>query len=343
MPIARAARRHGLRTALVALFAARAVAFLLLACVTSLAGALLAAAVTGLMSRGTAPLIESALIAQDDTAAAVKSLARLRMVRNAGLAAGGLPAGLVVWLNDPSAYRIVIAASALLFLLAAAICRSLPDQALTPGRASPPLTGVTANTPFLLLTTLYGALTLSAILLGVGLPLWIVERSTAPTWIIGSIQLLNTVLVVTLQGWASRGTDALGRALVQLRRGGWLAAVSTGAVMLGGSGGAVGDVAVVLAVVIGLTFAEVLIVSGGEGAVLLHIPGGERPTYLAAFNLGFGCATVIGPPLVAMTAAGPTLAWLGWSALFALLALLVRCLPAPRSELILPIEAVSNA
>lgn len=338
IPIARAAQACGLRKGLTILFMARALAFLMLAFANSFVLALLAAAVTGLMSRGTAPLIESLLIAGGDNASAVRALARLRMVRNAGIAAGGLPAGLAVWLATPFAYQAVIGASALFFLAAATACWTLPDQSMSQSRRQGPSMNVLQNRPFIALTAMFGALSLSAILVGVGLPLWVVNKSDAPSWIVGIIQLINTILVVVLQGWASRGSEVLSHALSHMRRGGLLAAGSSALVVLSGVGGMFGDIALVLAVVIGFTLAELFIVAGGEGAALAHIPEGERPTYLAAFNLGFACATIIGPPLVAATASGPAWGWVAWSVFFALLAAVMQWLPGPRSSSSLPVE-----
>ncbi len=346
MPIARAAQRHGLRAGLALLFVARAGAFLLLASVGSFGMALLAAVLTGLMSRGTAPLVEAALIEGLDHAGAVRALARLRMLRNAGFAAGGLPAGLAVWAAEPWAYRSVVGASALLFAAAALACWRLPDHALRPpkpaGAAARVSGRILGNRPFVALTALYGTLTLSALVLSVGLPLWIVHRSQAPVWIVGSIQLVNTLLVVLLQDWASRGTDRLPRALAHLRRGGLIAAAAcallalvavggtdTGAAAAGTGIGAWIDAVAVLAAVVAFTLAELYIVAGGEGAALLHIPPGEQPTYLAAFNLGFAAATVVGPPLVALGAAGPAWIWLAWGGVFGVAALLATRLPAP--------------
>jgi len=332
MPIARAAQRHGLRLGLFTLFIARAAAFMLLASVDSLAGALLASALAGLMSRGTAPLVESALIARDGNALAVKALARLRTVRNAGIAAGGLPAGFAVWVGQEWAYRWVLACSALLFLLAALICWSFPDKEMRSSKPPAPTRDVLSNRPFVALTAMYGALTLSAILLGVGLPLWVINQSHAPHWAVGAIQLINTVLVVALQDWFSRGTDQLKRASSHMQRGSLAAALASGLVVLGATWGMLADVLIILSVVVLFTLAELYIVAGAEGAALLHIPDGQRPTYLAAFNLGFAFATVIGPPLVAFTSTGPAWGWLAWAGFFTLMAIAVPLLPAPKTH-----------
>ncbi|MPY52969.1 hypothetical protein, partial [Streptomyces acidicola] len=116
MPIARAAERLGIRAVLSALFAIRCAAFLALSAISSFGQALGAAAVAGLLSRGIGPLIESGLISRVRDAQAVGTLARLRTLRNAGLAAGALPAGAAIAVGEAWAYRAVLAASAVLFL-----------------------------------------------------------------------------------------------------------------------------------------------------------------------------------------------------------------------------------
>ena len=62
-----------------------------------------------------------------------------------------------------------------------------------------------------------------------------------------------------------------------------------------------------------------------------------------AFKLGFACATVAGPPLVAMTAAGPLWSWLAWGGFFTMLTMLVRSLHLPRPPLIMNSETSSHA
>jgi hypothetical protein len=138
-------------------------------------------------------------------------------------------------------------------------------------------------------------------------------------------------VLASLQSWASRGTDEPAAALRRLRLGGLVAAGATAIVALGGVAGGRFDAAILVAAVVGLTLAELWIIAGGGGMLLQYMPEGERPGYLAAFNLGFGAATVVGPPLVALGAAGPAWTWLAWSAFFAIVACAVSLLPSPRS------------
>ncbi|MFI2379128.1 MFS transporter [Streptomyces sp. NPDC018964] len=330
MPIARAAERLGVRTALCALFVIRCAAFLALSAVSSFAQALVAAAVAGLLSRGIGPLIESGLISRAKDAAAVGALARLRALRNVGLAAGALPAGAALTVGEPWAYRAVLVVSAVLFLACAVICRGFPTSAGPAAAAAGARRArVLRNRPFLAVTALYGAFTLSALLLGIGMPLWIVQRTQAPTWTVTLVQLLNTAVVVALEVRLSRGSEHLGRARALMCCGGVSAGLGALTVPMTVLGGGRLDVAVLVVAAVLLSLGEVLITVGTTGAALLHIPEGQKTSHLAALNLGFAVATVVGPPLISTSVGWDWAGWAGWAALFAVLGLAALRVPGP--------------
>ncbi|MFD7700923.1 MFS transporter [Streptomyces caelestis] len=328
MPIARAAERLGIRTVLSALFAVRCAAFLALAAVVSFEQALGAAAVAGLLSRGIGPLIESGLISRISDARAVGTLARLRTLRNAGMAAGALPAGAAIAVGEAWAYRAVLVASAVLFLCCAAICRGFPAVTAAPGERTE-RAGILRNRPFLGITALYGAFTLSALLLGIGVPLWIVQRTQAPSWSVTLIQLLNTVIIVALQVRLSKGSERLARARTLMCLGGLLAGLGALTVPLTALGAGRLDLAVVVAAAVLLSLGELLITAGTTGAALLHIPEGRKTAHLAALNLGFAVTTVIGPPLISTGIGWGWAGWTGWAVFFAALGLIALRVPGP--------------
>ncbi|MEU6807658.1 MFS transporter [Streptomyces sp. NPDC046831] len=331
MPIARTAERLGVRAVLGALFAIRCAAFLALSAVSSFGQALGAAAAAGLLSRGVGPLIESGLISRVRDAQAVGALARLRTLRNAGMAAGALPAGAAIAAGEAWAYRAVLVASAVLFLCCAAVCRGFPASVAAPagpgGR-----TRILHNRPFLGITALYGAFTLSALLLGIGMPLWIVQQTQAPSWSVTLIQLLNTVIVVVLQVRLSRGSERLARARALMCLGGLLAGLGALVVPLTALGAGRLDLLVVVGAAVLLSLGELLITAGTTGAALLHIPQDQKTSHLAALNLGFAVTTVVGPPLISTTVGWDWAGWVGWAALFTTLGLLALRVPGPRSR-----------
>ncbi|MDX3867613.1 MFS transporter [Streptomyces europaeiscabiei] len=332
MPIARAAERYGIRAVLCVLFLIRCAAFLALAMVGSFTQALGAAAVAGLLSRGIGPLIESGLISRVPNAAAVGALARLRTLRNAGMAAGALPAGAAIAADQAGAYRAAMVASAVLFLCCAAICRGFDAVAATPAGGQDGQGGrarILRNRAFLGITALYGAFTLSALLLGIGVPLWIVQQTQAPSWSVTVIQLLNTVLVVVLQVRLSRGSERLERARVLMLRGGLLSGLGALVVPLTMLGGGQWGVGVVIVAAVLLSLGELLIIAGTTGAALLHIPREQTTSHLAVFNLGFAMTTVVGPLLISTTVGWSWQGWAGWAVFFTALGLIALRVPGP--------------
>ncbi|ONI77926.1 hypothetical protein ALI144C_31495 [Actinosynnema sp. ALI-1.44] len=331
LPLAVFAQWYGLRRSLIAYFAARGLCYLALACAVDLVTAFLAVGLVGLFSRGTGPLVQAATVAGADSAVAVQALARLRMLRNAGMAAGALPAGAAIAAAEEWAFRSVMVTCALMFLGCALLSKGLPRH----GEIRQPVrggAGVGRDSQFLFVTAMYGALVLSAILLGVGFPLWIVQRSNAPAWSAGFVHLANTVLVVTLQVRISTGSERPARARSMMMTGGLLAAVAAATMPLSAFGTSAQALAVLVIVVVVMTFAELYISAGSMGLALAHSPEDRRPVYLATYNLGFAVATVVGPPLVGLGLAAGNLGWFGWAVFFAVTGLLARTLPTqPRA------------
>ena len=332
IPIGRLADQWGLRRSLVILLVARAVSYAGLALAANAASAVLAAALGGLLNRGISPLIQSALIAGRDSASSIAPLARLRAVRNAGLAVGALPTGVAVALGHEWAYRLIMAVAAGLFVLSAVVAWTLPARDCGRARALG-RPGLVGNGPFLQVTALYGAQVLSAIMLGTGMALWITQRSHAPSWSVSMTYIINTVLVVVLQTRMSRGSDSPRRARHMMMAGGALSAAGAAAVPLSALGRGWVPVAAIVLVAVLLTGAEIYVVAGATSLALTHSPVQHRSTYLATFNLGFGVATVIGPTLISASLGLGTAGWLAWAAFFALMAAAARTVPvAPRTE-----------
>ncbi|MFD7258051.1 MFS transporter [Streptomyces sp. NPDC059874] len=328
MPIARAAERFGTRTMLTVLYLVRAAAFLALAASTTFVAALLASAVAGLLSRGISPLIESGLIARAGNEEAVGALARLRSLRNAGMAAGALPSGAAIAIGEAWAYQAVMVLSATLFVGCAVVCRTFGDSGHTaPGGTS--RTSVLRDRAFLRITALYGALTLSALVLGLGIPLWVVQETQAPAWTVTLVQVLNTAVVIVLQVRVSKGSENFGTARRMMRRGAMLSALAAVVVPLTAFGGATTDLALVVAAALLFSLGELYVIAGTTGVALLHIPEGRKPAYLAAFNLGFAVATVVGPPLITASVGWAGWGWLGWGVYFVAAGLVAMRVPAP--------------
>lgn len=312
IPIARGVQRIGLKRGLFFLLLARAAAFLALSFVNSFPFALIAISLTGATSRSTVPLIEAALIGNREREVSMRLLAHLRIFRTSGIAAGGIPVGIAVWLDTTEAYRALMVGSSVFFLLAALLCTNKNLTGSPPAQKSSSAIQVFSNLPFLKLTIVYGILTLATIIVGIGLPLWIVQHSDAPGWIVGAFKIINTLCVIIWQSHANKGTQVLSGALHRLSLGGVLVSIACALIALIGILGALGDTFLIFVVVIIFSFGEIYIAAGGQGAALYYTPDGQRPVYMAAFNLGFASATVIGPLLSSLSTICPLWIWLIW-------------------------------
>jgi MFS family permease len=326
IPVARFAERCGLRWALVVLFCARSLSYVGLCLAVDLWTAMGAAAFGGLLNRGIGPLIQTALIDGRSHEEAVAPLARLRALRNAGMAVGALPTGMAVAVGNEWAYRTIMGAAATMFVLCAAISWSLPREGGSEARR-PGKPGLVGNGPFLRVTALYSALILSAILLGTGMALWITQQTGLPRWMVSTNYVLNTVLVVAFQTRLARGSESPLTARRMMMAGGTLAAFGTAVASLTGRGHGWAPIALMLLAVVLMTAAEIYVMAGATSLALLHTPQEHRSTYLATFNLGFGVATVIGPSLISLSLNHGAMGWLAWTAFLSLAAAASRTVP----------------
>src|SRR5207245_6471562 len=131
-----------------------------------------------------------------------------------------------------------------------------------------------------------GALTSHMILLGVGLPLWILKRTPLPAVAVPMIVIINTVLAVLLQvpvAGRIKSTMSAARALILagVLLGGCCAAAAVLPVLHGAAGLAVAALSAVL-----LTGAELVQSAAGWRLSFDLAPeDNRRPTYLARFSL----------------------------------------------------------
>ena len=140
--------------------------------------------------------------------------AYLRAVTNIGVSFGALLAGWAVQVGTHTAYELLVIGNAISFAASAAILVFLP--AITPG---PGVTGprwiALRDRPYLLITGLDGIMAIQFKVLTVAIPLWLVQATTAPRWLISGTlpHLLLAALLIR------RGTD-LGRRDAAHERGG---------------------------------------------------------------------------------------------------------------------------
>ncbi|WP_398933527.1 MFS transporter [Streptomyces sp. 130] len=154
--------------------------------------------------------------------------------------------------------------------------------------------------------------------LGVGLPLWLVTRTSAPHALVPAFLVINTVLVVLLQLAVSRRAEGPRKAVRAVALYGVLL-FATCALLAASTGcGTWTAAGALLAAAVLVTMAELMrSVSSWELAVLLAPPD-ERAAYLGVAGMSQSIQKSAGPPLLTgvVMAAGPA----GWLALGAAVA-----------------------
>ena len=266
----------------------------------------------------------------------VRARAYNQAVSSAGWTLGALAAGVALGVGTRAAYVSLMLADAASFAIAAVILLTLPaapparpltaepadDEpagSATAGSGPPPRQArarprsVLRDLRYLTVCVLNGLLMTYGAILTVGLPLWIVRRTHAPAWTVAGTFLVSTLLVVTLQVRASRGTDTVHGAARAVRRSGalllaaCLVLASTRALPAPAATIVLGAGAVLL------TLGEVLQQAGGWSLSYGLAPEDRQGEYLGAFAMGTRIYDSLGPILVTSLILG--LGQLGWALL----------------------------
>ncbi|MEU6762806.1 MFS transporter [Streptomyces sp. NPDC046853] len=178
------------------LFIRSFVAFLLAVCLYAVAQCGLAAARQALLAGLVTP------------AARTGVLAHLQSTLNAGLAVGAALGGLALHHDTPAAYLGVFALDAVSFLLCAVVLLRLPAVAKSAARGKgEPRLAVLRDRPYAVITALNAVLLLRMPLLSLAVPLWVVDRTNAPGWLVSALFVLNTLAVMAFQVRMARGVS----------------------------------------------------------------------------------------------------------------------------------------
>jgi len=300
------------------------------------------AAIASLAEVGGSPLRAGYLSRIAGQQQRVRARAYNQAVSSAGWALGALAAGVALGVGTRTAYVCLVLADAASFAIAAVILLTLP--AAPPARplparpqpAGPPDDGpartatagpgplsrqaravrprpVLRDPRYLTVCVLNGLLMTYGAILTVGLPLWIVRRTHAPPWTVAGTFLVSTLLVVTLQVRASRGTDTVHGAARAVRRSG---ALLLAACLVLASTRALPAPAAIIVLGAGavlLTLGEVLQQAGGWSLSYGLAPEDRQGEYLGAFAMGTRIYDSLGPVLVTALILG--LGQLGWALL----------------------------
>jgi len=247
-------------------------------------------------------------------------MAVLRVLLNVGFTVGALLGSLGLLVDTRAGYSGILIVNALTFYAVSALAWRLPvstDEAGGMVRRSISFE-VLRDRPYLALAVLNAVLTLHMTLLSVGMPLWITEHSNAPVAVIAPLLAVNTILAITFQVRASRGSETTAGAVRALR----IASVSLAAccvlLILVPPLPAVVAVGVLLVAMIALTSGELFQSAGGWALYFNLARDGQHGAYLSLFWLGVSIQQILAPIAVVGAISVGSVGWVALAGLFVL-------------------------
>ncbi|MGW6200099.1 MFS transporter [Kribbella sp. NPDC055110] len=317
VPLGNLADRRGARgtAVLLALTTATAVASFLV--VRSFAGFLIAAIVYACSQTGLTAARQALLAGLVAPAERTRIRAFLQSTVNAGLAFGALLGGVALRFDSKAAYLIVFGIDALSFLIAAGLLKRVPSIATTRRVVGEPRLAVLHDRPYAVLALINAVMLLFMPLISLVGPLWIVTRTSAPSWVVASLMIVNTLGVTLFQVRIAKSVKDLRTASRSVRYAGvaMLAACAVFATTAATTGATTAGVLIVAAAL--LTLGEMKLASGAWEISFGLAPADKQGQYQGFFGTGPAIARMLGPALLTTVILGwGPIGWLVVGALF---------------------------
>lgn len=318
VPLGNLADRRGARgtAVLLALTTATAVASFLV--VRSFAAFLIAAIVYACSQTGLTAARQALLAGLVAPAERTRIRAFLQSTVNAGLALGALLGGVALRFDSEAAYLIVFGIDALSFLIAAGLLRRVPSIARTLRVVGEPRLAVLHDRPYAVLALINAVMLLFMPLISLVGPLWIVTRTNAPSWVVASLMIVNTLGVTFFQVRIAKSVKDLRTASRSVRYAGvaMLAACAVFAITAADLSAPVTAAVLVVAAAL-LTLGEMKLASGAWEISFGLAPADKQGQYQGFFGTGPAIARMLGPALLTTVVLGwGPIGWLVVGALF---------------------------
>ncbi|MEV8020203.1 MFS transporter [Streptomyces sp. NPDC086554] len=261
---------------------------------------LLTAVVYAVAQCGLAAARQALLAGLVEPAARTGVLAHLQSTLNAGLAVGAALGGLALRHDTREAYLAVFALDAAGFLLCAVTLLRLPAVPGSPARAKgEPRLAVLRDRPYAVVTALNAVLLLRMPLLSLAVPLWIVERTNAPSWLVSALFVLNTLAVMAFQVRMARDVSGTRTATRAVRRSGLVMLASCVVFACSAAGLPVWATVAVLVVGAVLQVVAEMQQSAGSWQIGFDLaPAHQVGQYQGFFGTGVPVARTLGPLLL---------------------------------------------
>ncbi|MFG1911198.1 MFS transporter [Kribbella sp. NPDC048928] len=318
VPLGNLADRRGARGTAILLALSTATAVTSFLVVRSFVGFLVAATLYACSQTGLTAARQALLAGLVQPAERTRIRAFLQSTVNAGLAVGALLGGLALRFDSKAAYLIVFAIDAVSFLIAAALIRRVPPIVTTIRAKGEPRLAVLHDRPYALLALINAVMLLFMPLISLVGPLWIVTRTNAPSWIVASLMIVNTLGVTLFQVRIAKAVRDLRTATRSVRYAGvaMLAACAVFATTAAHLSAPLTAGVLVLAAAL-LTLGEMKLASGAWEIGFGLAPADKQGQYQGFFGSGPAIARMLGPALLTTVILGwGPIGWLAVGALF---------------------------
>ena len=328
-PMGQGADRVGLRRAAIGLSLLTALALVVAVMPRSMGGFVAVTLVYAVAQSGSTAVRQALLVTLAPPQTRVLIRARLQAAVNIGLAVGAGLGGLALLIDTTPAYVAVLLLDASAFATAGAMLTRLPHPPahtpMSPSCRPARRLAVLSDRPYVIAAVLTAVLYLYMPMLSVVLPLYVARATSAPTWTVAAIFVLNTAGVALLQVRAARAVTSLATAVVAIRRAGGALLLCCLAFALAAHSTSTSATVLILAAAVALQILGEVLLASGSWEIGFTLADPRQPgQWQGLFSSGIPLARALGPlalTSLVLTWSGP--GWLVLGAVFLTAALLM--------------------
>jgi MFS family permease len=255
--------------------------------------------------------------------------AAIHSIANLGIALGALGCGVALEIGTANAYRALVAANALSYLISWLIMLRLPRYEPLPRPDTGPRWGALTDKPFVAYSLLSGAMSVQYYVIPLLLPLWALGHTHAPRWSVGAFLLLNTLIVVAFQVRVGKDITTIQRGGTALCRAGLVFLLSCAGFALAVGVPAIAALAILVAAVVVHTYGELWYSSGSFAFDYGMPPAHAQGQYQAVGQIGVGAGQAVAPALlIGLALRFGRVGWVGLGVCFTLLGLVAPIVAA---------------
>ena len=240
----------------------------------------------------------------------VEARAYMRAVSNLGIGSGTLIAGIALAINTPTAYKTMIALDALTFLFAALAYTRVPNVAPTLAQHEKFDWSVLKDHRYIIATALNGGLNLHFLVQNVAIPVWVVQETNAPRWMISGIMLMNTLAIVLFQVRSSKKATDIRAAIKLFQQASFYVALAS---LIYAMAHGVNALWASIIMLIGMAVHVAGELTGSNSAWMIAMDLADQRrqgVYQGIWAMGFGLTDMVGPSLLVALVIG--IGQFGW-------------------------------